>query len=97
MDISALDENKAVLDHALKRAGEVRERYAEISAHLFPDSEIRGIARSVERYREQWAGEWHSPQFIGHQKARGKRSGKVRRKRTEIRDAFILASPNFTS
>ena len=89
------NENKAVLDYAQERAIEVRERYAKISAHFFPDSEVRGIAGSVERYREQWAGKWHSPQFIGRQKARGKRggaaSGKVRRKRTEIRDAMILA------
>ena len=89
------NENKAVLDYAQERAIEVRERYAKISDHFFPDSEIRGIAQSVERYREQWAGKWHSPQFIGRQKARGKRggaaSGKVRRKRTEIRDAMILA------
>ena len=89
------NENKAVLDYAQERAIEVRERYAKISDHFFPDSEIRGIAQSVERYREQWAGKWHSPQFIGRQKARGKRggaaSGKVRRKRTEIRDTMILA------
>ena len=85
------NENKAVLDYAQERAIEVRERYAKISDHFFPDSEVRGIAGSVERYREQWAGEWHSPQFIGRQKARGRRSGKGRRKRTEIRDAFILA------
>ena len=73
------NENKAVLDYAQERAIEVRERYAKISDHFFPDSEVRGIAGSVERYREQWAGEWHSPQFIGRQKARGKRSGKGRR------------------
>ena len=37
------NENKAVLDYAQERAIEVRERYAKISAHFFPDSEVRGL------------------------------------------------------
>ena len=57
-------------------------------------SRFRGSGDCLRR-TAQWAGKWHSPQFIGRQKARGKRggaaSGKVRRKRTEIRDAMILA------
>ena len=90
------NENKAVLDYALERAIEVRERYAKIADHVFPAREVEGIAASVERYREQWAaGEWHSPRFIARKKAQGKRggaaSGKVRRRRTEIRDTMILA------
>ena len=43
-------------------------------------SEVAATARSVERYREQWAARgWHCPRWIAKQSSRGKASGKARR------------------
>lgn len=48
--------------------------------------ELRGIARSVERYRDEWkAAGWHRPAWITRQSHRGKRSGQARRIRTADR------------
>ena len=59
------------------------------------DVELRGIARSVERYRKRWgANGWHQPAFLERQAHRGRRggkaSGKARRERHQARDADIL-------
>lgn len=44
-----------------------------------PDSEIGSVARSVERYRQQWerAG-WHKPEWLARQAARGRKGGRPR-------------------
>ena len=101
MDFAGRQENEglSVVEFAYGRVEAIIEEYEPVSNHLFPDSEIDGIAASVERYRQQWAKRkgsggaergWHSERFIGRQAARGKASGKRRRKKTEVRDAFIL-------
>ena len=56
-----------------------------------PDPEVRGIIRSVLRYRSSWRENgWHSQSFLRRQSARGRRSGVARRKATADRDARIL-------
>ena len=53
--------------------------------------ELRGIARSVERYRLEWqARGWHLPAWIERQRNRGKRSGQARRIKTADRDRLIV-------
>ena len=45
-----------------------------------PQSEVSATARSVEKYRKQWAARgWHSPRWLAKQSSRGKASGKARR------------------
>ena len=45
-----------------------------------PQSEVVATAKSVEKYRAQWAARgWHKPQWLAKQSARGKASGAARR------------------
>lgn len=55
-----------------------------------PDAEIRGIARSVERYRARWIAQGRYGGDPKKQAARGRRSGEARRKRTAERDEEII-------
>ena len=58
-----------------------------------PADEVRGIAKSVERYRTRWKarGQFYTPdQRTLWGQTRGVRSGQARRKRTADRDAAIL-------
>ena len=73
---------------------------AEIGAEYgygpLPDDEIAGIARSVERYRAQWARQGHSPKWIARQATRGQKGGIKRgenlRAKNATRDALIVAA-----
>ena len=52
-------------------------------AHPMDAREVRGIAKSVERYRQQWAAQgWDSPSYAKKKRAQGRKggvaSGKVR-------------------
>lgn len=87
-----------VLPVALKLAPEIRQQYPNAD-HLFPDNEVAGVAKSVERYRVRWIAEGrfygpgnssydHSPEA---QSWRGTRSGEAKRERTADRDAAICA------
>ena len=54
-----------------------------------PDSEVAGIAASVERYRKNWS--YYTPtQRTLWGRARGIKSGAARRKLTEARDKAII-------
>lgn len=55
-----------------------------------PESELRSIAKSVERYRSQWRLHGHKPEFIELQRQRGLKSGKARRARVASRDRAML-------
>ena len=75
----------------------INEHYAHEGRGRLPISELRAIAKSVERYRSQWeARGWHRPRWIAHQAARGRlggvTSGRARRERTHDRDEAILAA-----
>ena len=60
---------------------------------LLSMGELRGIVRSVEKYRAEWeARGWHRPAWIAKQAAMGRRSGLERRERTKGRDAAIVAA-----
>ena len=50
----------------------------EFSAPL-PDAEVRGVWRSVCRYRARWRVQGHQQAWLFRQAARGRRSGVVRR------------------
>ena len=60
-----------------------------------PDAEVRGIWKSVCRYRSRWRDRGHTQGWLWRQAARGKRggtaSGVVRRARVNDRDRFIVA------
>ena len=43
-----------------------------------PDSEVAGIARSVERYRRKWERQGHKSTWLGRQAARGRMGGRPR-------------------
>ena len=43
-----------------------------------PDSEVAGIARSVERYRRKWDRQGHKSTWLGRQAARGRMGGRPR-------------------
>lgn len=85
--------NTPVIEYAREQAKIIRARYFGRTDHVFPESEVEAIARSVERYREHWAAnDWHCPRWIEKQANRGRRSGEVRREATEGRDRLILAA-----
>ena len=53
-------------------------------------NEVRGIAKSVERYRDQWRQQgWHSNSFIAKQRARARILGKRRREALQERNETI--------
>ena len=53
-----------------------RRLNSEFSLSL-PDSEVRGIWRSVCRYRARWRVQGHQQKFLFQQKARGRKGGAV--------------------
>ena len=55
----------------------------EFAAPL-PDSEVRGIWRSVCRYRARWRVQGHQQGWLFRQAARGRRSGEARRAGTPL-------------
>lgn len=97
---SYLGRNCYLFDALMRWAGSAKNRElpvltAAITAnqrldHPLPAKEVEGIARSVERYREQWdkAG-WHKPQFIEKQARRGRRSAITRGERAAERRKLI--------
>ena len=51
-----------------------RKLNSEFDPHL-PDGEVRGVWRSVCRYRARWRGQGHQQAWLWRQAARGKRGG----------------------
>ena len=89
------EENRSLA--VLPVAETINEHYAHEGRGRLPISEIRAIAKSVERYRSQWeARGWHRPPWIARQAARGRlggiMSGQARRERTRDRDEAIVAA-----
>ena len=88
---SAAGRNCTLFSLAIQWAGRAANRGVPAEAWLtmqnlalfpaspLPQSEVAGIARSVERYRQLWetAG-WHSERFRAQQAARGRKSGEAR-------------------
>ena len=63
----------------------------ELNDPLLSISELRGIVRSVEKYRAEWeARGWHRPEWIAKQAARGRRSGLERATRASERRGRAL-------
>ena len=58
--------------------------------HAFRDSEVRGILRSVYRYRAQWRARGHEPWWIARQSRLGLAGGKSRRAAVRPRDLQIV-------
>ena len=56
-----------------------------------PDAEVRGVWRSVCRYRARWRVQGHQRSFLFRQSARGRKSGVVRLASVADRDRFIVA------
>lgn len=57
--------------------------------------EVRGIAKSVERYRAEWAARgWHKPGYLEGKRRQGAEGGRIwgraRRNRNQARDRAIL-------
>ena len=68
-----------------------REGRLSENDHPFTLSEVSAAAKVVERYRREWAARgWHHPAWIGRQRSRGRKSGKVRRAKTQDRDRAIV-------
>lgn len=89
------EENRSL--PVLPLAEMLNEHYAHEGQGRLPISEVRAIAKSVERYRSQWeARGWHRPPWIARQAARGRlggiMSGQARRERTRDRDEAIVAA-----
>ena len=59
---------------AYRMADEIRSAYPGAD-HAFTDSEVRGILRSVYRYRAQWRVRGNAPWWIARQSARGRKGG----------------------
>ena len=82
---------------AYRMADEARAGYPGAD-HAFPDSEVRGILRSVYCYRAQWRVRGHAPWWIARQSARGRNgglkggvsSGEARRAAVRERDLRIV-------
>ena len=53
--------------------------------------EVRGILKSVTRYRARWREQGHQRSFLFRQSARGRKSGVVRLASVADRDRFIVA------
>ena len=70
--------NRYVSAEALEAFVRVTAACREGEAPL-PEAALRGIVRAVLKYRVGWeAAGWHRPSWIERQRARGRRSGKVR-------------------
>ena len=54
-------------------------------------AEVRGILKSVYRYRARWREHGHQQSFLFRQALRGRKSGASRRARVSDRDRFIVA------
>ena len=76
-------------------ADEARAAYPG-AGHAFTDSEVRGILRSVYRYRAQWRVRGHAPWWIARQSARGRngglKGGVTRRAAVRERDLRIVVA-----
>ena len=67
--------------------------FNELNEPRLGESELRGIVRSVERYRDVWeANGFHRPSWIAKQAARGRLSGATRREAVRDRDHDIIAA-----
>ena len=71
---SLKDSDRELEALAYTMAGEARAAYPGAD-HPFTDSEVRGILRSVCRYRAQWRVRGHAPWWIARQSARGRATG----------------------
>ena len=58
-------------------------------------SELRGVVRSVQRYRARWRVGGHQLSFLVRQAKRGERSGAARRARIHERDIRIVCALEF--
>ena len=75
------------------------ERQLEAWAHTYNEgfvcpldaAEVRGILRSVYRYRDRWREQGHQRAFLFRQGARGRKGGLARLARVSDRDRFIVA------
>ena len=74
---------------AFRMAVEARSAYPGAD-HAFTDFEVRGILRSVYRYRDQWRIRGHEPWWIARQSARALAGGKKRRAGVRERDLRIV-------
>ena len=99
---SAIGRNCSLFESALKWAGEMANAGLDVMPVLqsinseydnpLPQSELKTICKSVERYRARWQAQgWHSQTFLDKQRARGRASGKARRNARQERDETILA------
>ena len=68
----------------------LRPKYVDLAGTPLPENEVRGIARSVSRYRDRWIAQGRFGVDIAAQAWRGRRSGQARRKKTEARDRSIV-------
>ena len=83
----ATNRNDAVLRYLQSINANVADNHER---QPLPDEEVRGIAKSVERYRLQWQRiGWHKPAFRRRQADRGRLSGQKRRADIEYRDLMI--------
>ena len=74
---------------AYTMAGEARAAYPGAD-HPFTDSEVRGLLRSVCRYRAVWRARGHAPWWIARQSRRGLAGGLNRRAAVRPRDLQIV-------
>ena len=83
---TGIGRNVDVHKAALKWAGQVRNSAFDVLptvmvlnaelADRLPLSEVRAIARSIEKYRARWAANgWHTPAWVRKQAWRGRRGG----------------------
>ena len=96
---TAIGRNCDLFQSLIRWAGcpENRENDCLAAAHVInqsfelplPDSEVAGIAASVERYRKNWSY-YTAEQKTLWGRARGIKSGAARRKLTEVRDKAII-------
>lgn len=80
---------EAILDLLVARNVGVGEAFAKPPLDWL---EVRGIARSVSRYLDEWRAGRHHPRFLANQRRKGHLSGERRREATAERDAAILAA-----
>ena len=98
---SAVGRNVALFETLMRWAGSAANAEVDVLAAAMtaneqfdeplPASEVAGVARSVEKYREEWgATGWHRASFRKRQAARAARGRANVRKKTAERDARIV-------
>ena len=103
--ITTVGRNCAVFNELMRFAGQeqnidvdleayaldvLRLRYVDPNGVQLPDNEVRGIARSVGRYRVRWIAQGRYGVDPEQQAWRGRRSGEARRAKTADRDKGIV-------